>query len=260
MSNQIKKKFLRADSVDGRKVLFLNNEAFRTVKADGQTEMSLFKLDSSDRFQLLTLPQVSVDPAAANDVVRKSYVNAEDLKVAQEAQSYADQQVQSEAQERETQDALIRSEYEAADASLKQELEASIAEVRTDFENADLIITNMISEESSLRVSEDSRVLSEAKAYADSKSQSFGQNYAIESFSVTQQILDQKYIELSNKAFRFSIVPTIARLMLLDSVDFDVEVVGTKTRLVFKNSLLPLTGAEALELGDLVIVRYLKEV
>lgn len=75
----IKKKFISgtpAEAIDGSKLLFANEEAFRVKNASGVAE-EIFKLDGSNVFQLLKLPQVSADPTQANELVRKSYLAAQ---------------------------------------------------------------------------------------------------------------------------------------------------------------------------------------
>ena len=73
---QIKKKFLASNAVDGSKVQFSNNEAFR-VKSSSGTDVELFKLDGSNLFQFLQLPRVGSDPTDGSDIVRKSYLDSE---------------------------------------------------------------------------------------------------------------------------------------------------------------------------------------
>lgn len=86
----------------------------------------------------------------------------------------------------------------------------------------------------------------------------FGERYQVDSFTVNSTIISQNYIELSSKAFSMSIVPSISRLMLLEGDDYTVSVVAGKTRLTFVNSLLQ-GGDEALEVGDRIRIRYLKD-
>jgi hypothetical protein len=88
---------------------------------------------------------------------------------------------------------------------------------------------------------------------------SFGERIAVDSFTVTSQIITNNYIELQNKAFSMSIVPSIDRLLLLEGDDYVVSVVAGKTRLTFQNSLLQ-GHEEALEVGDKIKIRYLKDI
>lgn len=75
--SQIQKKFLKADAVDESKILLLNNGALRARNAADSADVSLMKLDGADKLQLLVLPQVSSDPVAGNDLVRKSHLDSE---------------------------------------------------------------------------------------------------------------------------------------------------------------------------------------
>ena len=79
--SQIQKKFLKADSVDESKILLLNNGALRARNVADSADVELMKLDGSDKLQLLVLPQVSSDPVAGNDLVRKSHLDSELLTV-----------------------------------------------------------------------------------------------------------------------------------------------------------------------------------
>lgn len=75
--SQIQKKFIKADAVDESKILLLNNGALRARNAADSADVSLMKLDGADKLQLLVLPQVSSDPVAGNDLVRKSHLDSE---------------------------------------------------------------------------------------------------------------------------------------------------------------------------------------
>ncbi len=104
---QIKKKFLASNAVDGTKVQYSNNEAFRAKSSSG-VDVELFKLDGSNLFQFLQMPRVGSDPSNGNDVSRKSYVDA---------------QVLAEAAARVQADAAEQSAREAADSALSGRLD-----------------------------------------------------------------------------------------------------------------------------------------
>lgn len=72
MSNQLKKKFLGSDSVDGSKIKFSNDDAFRARNALDTADVSLFKLNASNEFELLQLPKY-----LGSDVATKAYVDGE---------------------------------------------------------------------------------------------------------------------------------------------------------------------------------------
>ena len=74
--SQIQKKFLKPDSVDESKILLLNNGAVRARNASDSADVDLFKLDGSDKLQLLVMPEVSSDASSANQLVRKSQFDA----------------------------------------------------------------------------------------------------------------------------------------------------------------------------------------
>lgn len=77
MAQQIKRKFILNDSINEEKILIGNNGAIRARNAADSADVELFKLDGSDKLQLLVLPQVSSDPVAGNDIVRKSHLDSE---------------------------------------------------------------------------------------------------------------------------------------------------------------------------------------
>jgi hypothetical protein len=72
MSNQLKKKFLGSDSVDGSKIKFSNDDAFRARNALDTADISLFKLNTSNEFQLLVLPKYN-----NSNVATESYVDTQ---------------------------------------------------------------------------------------------------------------------------------------------------------------------------------------
>ena len=96
--------------------------------------------------------------------------------------------------------------------------------------------------------------VSSVKSFVDE----FGERYQIDSFTVSQQTIDSSSIDLSSKAFAMSIVASVDRLMLLEGEDYTISVVDGKSRLTFTGSLLQ-SQPEALEVGDKIRVRYLKD-
>lgn len=106
---QIKKKFLASNAVDGTKVQYSNNEAFRAKSASGN-DVELFKLDSSNLFQFLQLPRVGSDPVVGNDVARKSYVDAQVL-------AEAAARVQADSAEQAAREAAVAAEESRAMAA-----------------------------------------------------------------------------------------------------------------------------------------------
>lgn len=127
----IKKKFLSgtpAEAVDGSKVLFSNNEAFRVKNASGVAE-EIFKLDTSNVLKLLKLPQVAADPSAADDLVRKSFLDGQvsTLNSAISAESTARATaISAEVTARQAAIAEVVSDYQAADAVIEGDLAAEV--------------------------------------------------------------------------------------------------------------------------------------
>ena len=138
---RVKKRNIDDKAIDASKLEFLNQDEFKAQKADG-TAASLFKLNASDKFELLKLPIVASNPTAADELARKAYVDlgdadvrsefaaedaairsefaAADAAVLAEAKEYTDDKVAFEKGEREAEDALIRSEFAAADQVILQ--------------------------------------------------------------------------------------------------------------------------------------------
>lgn len=73
--SQVTTRFIEDNAVTGEKIRLDNNEPLRAKTSTG-LEKEILKVDSSNVVQLLSLPQVSSDPMAANDLVRKSYLDS----------------------------------------------------------------------------------------------------------------------------------------------------------------------------------------
>jgi hypothetical protein len=69
---QIEKRGLQSNSVDGSKVKFSNNESFRARNNANSADVNLFKLNSSDEFELQLLPKYS-----SSNVATESYVGTQ---------------------------------------------------------------------------------------------------------------------------------------------------------------------------------------
>jgi ATP:corrinoid adenosyltransferase len=74
--SQISKKFIQSNAVGATKIRLENNAALRARNAADSADVSILLVDSSDKIQFSSVPQVSSDPSSANDLVRKSYVDA----------------------------------------------------------------------------------------------------------------------------------------------------------------------------------------
>lgn len=72
MSQQIKKKFIEANAIDGSKLLLSSDEAIRSKNSSG-VEVDLIKLDVTNKLQLLSAPYVG--PLASDELAAKSYVD-----------------------------------------------------------------------------------------------------------------------------------------------------------------------------------------
>jgi hypothetical protein len=157
---------------------------------------------------------------------------SEDVRILSESKSYTDQKVA----------AVIDSAPEMLD-TLRE-----LAQALGNDENFATSVTGYIA-----------TAKQEAKDYAQSQVDAFGERLAIESFEVSSTIITANYIELQHKAFAMSIVASVDRLMMLEGEDYQVSVENGKTRLTFSGSMLQ-GQEEALALGDKLRVRYLKDV
>jgi len=73
---QLQKKFIANNAVDGSKIRLSNNENLKARNAADSADVNILKVNASDRVEFASLPQVTSDPSAANDLVRKSYVDS----------------------------------------------------------------------------------------------------------------------------------------------------------------------------------------
>lgn len=74
--SQIRKKYISANAVDETKIRLSNDAALRARNAADSADINILKVNGSDRIEFSSLPQVTADPVAANDLVRKSYLDA----------------------------------------------------------------------------------------------------------------------------------------------------------------------------------------
>lgn len=73
--SQTATKFIANNAADDTKVRLSNNTALRGRNAANSADISIIKVNTSDVPEFVTLPQVTSDPSAANDLVRKSYAD-----------------------------------------------------------------------------------------------------------------------------------------------------------------------------------------
>ena len=76
MANQIKRKYILDNAVDGTKIQLENNQALRAKKADN-SDQSIFKLDDYDKLQFEITPRVDALTVFSDDdqLVNKKYVD-----------------------------------------------------------------------------------------------------------------------------------------------------------------------------------------
>lgn len=66
---------IAADAVDGTKAKLANDQYLRARNAADSADVNTLKVNASDKIEFATVPQVTADPVAANDLVRKSYAD-----------------------------------------------------------------------------------------------------------------------------------------------------------------------------------------
>lgn len=74
--SQIQTKFITPNAIDDTLIRLRNNNFLRGRNAANSADISLFKVNASDNIEFGSVPQVTSDPSVANDLVRKSYVDA----------------------------------------------------------------------------------------------------------------------------------------------------------------------------------------
>lgn len=75
--SQISKKFIQNNAVGATKIRLENNAALKARNNANNADVNILFVDSSDVIQFSSVPQVSSDPVQANDLVRKTYVDAQ---------------------------------------------------------------------------------------------------------------------------------------------------------------------------------------
>jgi hypothetical protein len=131
--SQIKKKFIENNAIDGTKFQLLNGQTLRAVDNSG-SDRDLFYFSNANEWYLSVNPKISVDPQAANDLTRKSYVDG--LASAEaSARAAADAAEQSRAEVAEgkltTDLASEVSRAQGAEASIASDLAAEILRAET---------------------------------------------------------------------------------------------------------------------------------
>lgn len=70
----ITKEWLSNDAVDGTKLKLENDQYLRGRNNADSADINIIKVNTSDKLEFASVPQVTSDPSADNDLVRKSYV------------------------------------------------------------------------------------------------------------------------------------------------------------------------------------------
>lgn len=113
MAQQIKKKYIQDDAIDGEKLKLVKDQSVRGEDQSGQ-EIDLLKLDQDDKVLL-----------KGEEAALKSQVDAEQQR-AEGEEARIEGKVDAEKTRAEGQEAAIRSEFAAADESVKSELKGDV--------------------------------------------------------------------------------------------------------------------------------------
>lgn len=73
---QIQKKFIANNAVDENKVRLSNNANLRARNAAGSGDVSILKVNASDKIEFASVPQATADASAGNDLVRYSQIQS----------------------------------------------------------------------------------------------------------------------------------------------------------------------------------------
>jgi hypothetical protein len=73
--SQLQKKFIADNAVDETKIRLSNDADLKARNAADSADVDILKVNASDVIEFASVPQVTSDPSAANDLARKSYVD-----------------------------------------------------------------------------------------------------------------------------------------------------------------------------------------
>lgn len=72
---KIQKKFIESNAVDESKIQLSNEGALKSRNAADSADVEILKVNSSDRIEFSSVPQVAADAVTGNDLVRKSQID-----------------------------------------------------------------------------------------------------------------------------------------------------------------------------------------
>ncbi len=97
-----------------------------------------------------------------------------------------------------------------------------------------------------------------AEQTLEQKIKEVGVSFKRETQLVTQQMINNGFFMLQNKAFDNSTTISIGRLFLIEDEDYQVVLEGGVSKVIFMGSILP-NQDESLEVDDLIKVKYFKD-
>lgn len=74
--SQIQKRFIADNAVGASQILLENDSTLRARNSTDTADIDILKVTSSNTIEFSSVPQVTSDPVSGNDLVRKSYVDA----------------------------------------------------------------------------------------------------------------------------------------------------------------------------------------
>jgi chromosome segregation ATPase len=237
MAQQIKKKFIGADQIDGSKILLEANQTLR--KKDGvggeidviqdlksYTDQKVADLVDSAPELLDTLKELA--DALGGDENFATTITGQ--------LSNLDEKIDQEIEDRQEAVDDLQSQIDDVDGYAQ--------EIRSDLDDLDGYAQEIRSD-----LDQEVEDRQEADAALDARIQSLeAKGYSKGSVVVGTELA---YIDL-DKQYSMLLSVSVGRVMIHEDEDFTVSVVGGKTRLTWVNSLLSPTGDEAIEEGDKV--------
>jgi len=240
MAQQIKKKFIRNDAVDGSKIKLLDGQSLRVETVAGEVE--LLKLGANGEVM-----------SKGSELAFKTSVDT--------LRSELEAAVEAEESARIAGDAGLQSEINALEDRVA-ETESDISVLQSQVFNSDADISGL---ETRITTAEgDITALELALATETSRAQS-----AEQALSGRVDVLEAKtfgkqkivittefsYVDLEREVVANSLVVFVNRLGAHKDEDYTVSVVGGKTRLTWINSF-GSAGMEAIEEGDEIFVTF----
>jgi len=211
-------------------------------------------MNAGQVFQEIT-DAVALEAAAreAADVALQSAIDAEEVR-ALAAEASLQSELDAEEAARAAQDLVLDSKIDTKFQESKDYTDQKVADLVA---SAPAVLDTL--KELADALGGDANFATTVASQIANAANDLGDRFMYEQFVVDAGMISAGYMELGYKGFAASMVVSNGRLMMFEGEDYSVSVVGGKSRLTFMGSILP-SEAEALEIGDIIKVKYLKDV